>query len=192
MQVTRGKNSSLQPITTRHSLTTNTIVKKSENNIAAGVNRCTLTDITNNKTVIYGTTPFTEKLLKKQESLSKENSPTVTTGKEDTFLIRKERDSTFLQCNAPSSVPRRETYNISKGDILMPATSSPISHEGASIVQGERYSVDSLEGSVLFDSLEEQLSKGESNSEPSDSSFQTKIDTITLPKTGAFVVHIGK
>lgn len=151
-----------------------------------------MTDITNNKTLIYETTPFAEKLLKKQESLSKENSPAVTPGKEDTFLIRKERDSPLVQCNDPSSVPRRETYNVGKGDILMPATSSPISHEGTSVIQGERYSVDSLEGSILYDSLEGQSSKGKSNSEPSDSSFQNKIDSITLPKAEAFVVHIGK
>lgn len=181
----------------RHSVTAIPAAKKSENIIATGSNRNTLADITNNKAVIFETSPV-KGILRKQEVLSNENSLIITPGKEDTFHLSKESDSNFQQvpeCNVLSSVPRRETYNVNKGNTTMPASETPVSescpHAGTYIVQDERYSVDSLEESVFYDSLEGQLLKGQSNCDSSNASFD--INDITLSKDyDAFIVDTGK
>lgn len=56
-KVMKDKNRSLQSIMNRYSLTDNPTVRSSKNITAAEINRNTLTDITNNKTVILETNP---------------------------------------------------------------------------------------------------------------------------------------
>ena len=138
MQGSKLKRGSLKPITKKYTLTSNPPVKKSDNIVATSINRTTLTDITNNKTV----TTLVKGIPIKQDTLCKENSTFTTPEKEDVFEINKERGS-----NLPESLSRRETYFVNKGNARLPVSSSPVltdsgSHEGTFIACGERYSVD--------------------------------------------------